>query len=98
MGWYQHHITMNDGSLVGEKGFLLRNGSFFRYEPVGVTWNDSFCRRINQGEPSGCFIERKIDILRIDDFENQQNNCSGKGFTDRHNSLVGDNICLLAAC
>ena len=78
MGWYQLHITMNDRSLLGEKGFLLRNGSFVRYEPVGVTWNDSFCRRIKNDEPSGCFIERKIDMLRIEDFENQQNNCSGK--------------------
>ena len=87
MGWYQNHVQMNDRSLIGEKGFLLQNGTFVRYEPVGITWNDSFCRRKESGGKLGCFVQRDIEMFPIDDFENQQNNCSGKGSTDRQDVI-----------
>ena len=82
MGWYQNHVEMYDRSWLGEKGFLLRNGTFFRYEPPGIIWNDSFCRRIGISRRSGCFVEREIELYPIDDIDNPQNNCSGEGSTD----------------
>ena len=59
----------NDSSyFFNEEKFLLENGTFSYYEPSGVKWNDSFCRRIvNEGQP-GCFVERDIDLNQIDRF------------------------------
>ena len=51
---------MSHRSLNGEKGFLLRDGIFERFEPIGITWNDSYCRRIADAGPSGCFVERDL--------------------------------------
>ena len=73
-------MTMTDRSLTGEKGFLLTNGTFNRFEPVGVTWNDSYCRRITNEGPLGCFVERDIRMFPIADLDDARNNCSGSGF------------------
>ena len=71
---------MNHGSLYGEKGFILENGKFERFEPIGITWNDNYCRRIADAEPSGCFVGR--DLSASADFDNQENNCTGKDSTN----------------
>ena len=73
-------MTMTDRSLTGEKGFLLANGTFNRFEPIGVTWNDSYCRRITNEGPLGCFVERNIRMFPIADLDDPRNNCSGSGF------------------
>ena len=67
---------MNHRSVDGENGFILKNGTFERFEPIGITWNDSYCRRITDAGPSGCFVKR--DISTFPDFNNQENNCTGK--------------------
>ena len=59
-----------------EKGFILKNGKFKRFEPIGVTWNDSYCRRITDSGPSGCFVKR--DLSTILNFNFQENNCPGR--------------------
>ena len=65
--------------MLGEKGFLLENGTtFVRYEPVGVTWNDSYCRRITNGGQTGCFVQRNIDSFPIANAP--LNVCSGTSF------------------
>ena len=66
-----------DESIFGEKGFLIQNETIGRFQPVGITWNDSYCRRITDSGPSGCFIER--DLSTIPGFDVQGYNCSGKG-------------------
>ena len=78
-GW-ENHVSITDRSLTGEKGFLLTNGTFSRFEPVGVTWNDSYCRRISNSGQSGCFVERDINMFPIADLDDPRNNCSGSGF------------------
>ena len=67
---------VNNRSPAEENGFLLKNGTFLRFEPIGITWNDSYCRKITDSGPSGCFIER--NLLKIPDFYVQEYNCSGK--------------------
>ena len=71
-----------------EKGFLLKNETFSRFEPVGVTWNDSFCRRIRNGGPLGCFVQRDINLFPIADIDRSRNNCSGSDF-DKFTALIG---------
>ena len=71
---------MNHRSLYGEKGFILKNGTFDRFEPIGIIWNDSYCRRITDSGPSGCFVER--DLSASADFDRQENNCTGKDSTN----------------
>ena len=75
--WHQYHVTMHDRSVIEEKGFLFENGSFERYESIGVTWNDTFCRRIKKDGPAGCFVEREVETRLIADFNYPENNCSG---------------------
>ena len=69
---------MNNRSFDEEKGFMLKNGSFERFEPIGITWDDSYCRKIADAGPSGCFIER--DLSTIPSFKYDENNCTGKDF------------------
>ena len=69
-------FLMHNWSLDGDKGFILKNGKFERFEPIGVTWNDSYCRRITDSGPSGCFVKR--DLSTILNFNFQENNCSGR--------------------
>ena len=68
------YLIANDRFSFKGNGFLLENGTFSWFEPIGVTWNDSFCRRIvNHGQP-GCFVERDIDLHQINYlFENDHN-------------------------
>ena len=86
--------------MFGEKGFILKNETLVRFEPVGVTWNDSYCRSITDSGPSGCFIERDSYFENITDFDFQEvfgvlnfdqlgyNNClEGKVEQDKCNSL-----------
>ena len=73
---------MDHRSLYGEKGFLFKNGTYERFEPIGITWNDTYCRRITEEGPSGCFVER--DLSASPDFDYQENNCTG---TDSMNLL-----------
>ena len=73
---------MNHRSLYGEKGFIFKNGTYERFEPIGITWKDSYCRRITDAGPSGCFFER--DLSASADFDSQENNCTG---TDSMNLL-----------
>ena len=82
LAWYHAwprwllNYTINDHqSLTGKNGFILRNGRFERFEPIGITWNDSFCRRKTEAGPSGCFVERNLSA--IPDFNYQENNCTG---------------------
>ena len=60
-----------------EKGFLLKNETFSRFEPVGVAWNDSYCRRITNEGPSGCYVQRDINLFPIADIDRLRNDCSG---------------------
>ena len=91
MGWYQ---------MYGEIGFILKNETLVRFQPVGVTWDDSYCRSITDSGPSGCFIERDSYFENITDFDFQEvfgvlnfdqlgyNNClEGKVEQDKCNSL-----------
>ena len=78
-------MTSNHGILPGEKGFILKNGTFNRFEPIGIAWNDSYCRRIADAGPSGCFVKRDLSVSA--GFDNQENNCTGKDST-RSNRFV----------
>ena len=71
---------MNHRSLYGEMGFILKNRTYERFEPIGITWNDSYCRKITDAGPSGCFVER--DLSASVDFNSQENNCSGRDSTN----------------
>ena len=85
--------------MFGEKGFILKNETLVRFEPVGVTWNDSYCRSITDSGPSGCFIWRDLYFENITDFDFQEvfgvlnfgelgyDNCLGKVDRDECNSL-----------
>ena len=73
-------MTVNHRSNHGENGFILQNGTFERFEPIGITWNDSYCRRIEEAGPSGCFVNR--DLSASADFDYQENNCTGKDLTN----------------
>ena len=73
-------MTVNHPSLFGENGFILQNGTFERFEPIGITWNDTYCRRITEAGPSGCFVER--DLSASPDFDKQENNCTGTDSTN----------------
>ena len=66
----------NHRSHYGENGFILKNGAFERFEPIGISWNDSYCRSITDTGPPGCFVQR--DLAMIPDFNYQENNCTGK--------------------
>ena len=79
-------MLINDRSGE-EKGFLLKNETFSRFEPVGVTWNDSFCRRIRNGGPLGCFVQRDINLFPIAEIDHSRNNCSGTDF-DKFPALI----------
>ena len=74
------YTTVNHRSLYGEKGFIFKNGTYERFEPIGITWNDSYCRKITDAGPSGCFVER--DLSASPDFDNQENDCTGKDSTN----------------
>ena len=87
------HVYANYRFLYEQKGYLLENGIFSRYEPIGVKWNDSFCRRIvNEGQP-GCFVERDIDSHQINyDYDylydyQLENNCTGRSLRTSLNKL-----------
>ena len=69
-----------DYSIFGEKGFILKNETLVRFQPVGVTWDDSYCRRITDSGPSGCFVERDLFFENITGFQDnfREYNCSGK--------------------
>ena len=71
---------MDHRSLYGEKGFIFKNGTYERSEPIGIAWNDTYCRRIMKEGPSGCFVER--NSLASVDFDSQENNCTGKDSTN----------------
>ena len=77
-GW-ENHVLVIDRSGE-EKGFLLKNETFSRFEPVGVAWNDSYCRRITNEGPSGCFVQRDINLFPIADIDHSRNYCSGSDF------------------
>ena len=78
-----YHFIANDRLSNEEKSFLLENGTYSRYEPVGVTWNDSFCRRIvNEGQP-GCFVERDINFHQMNN--ELENNCTGRSLKTSNN-------------
>ena len=87
--WLSKIVTVNHRSLYGEKGFILTNGTYERFEPIGIAWNDTYCRRITDAGSSGCFVER--DLSASDDFDSQENNCTGTDST----ILLGG---LLQAC
>ena len=74
--WLKKYATVNPRSQKGENGFILKNGTFERFEPIGISWNDSYCRKVTDTGPSGCFVER--DLSTITDFDYQANNCTGK--------------------
>ena len=78
--WIKKYATVNHRSFYGEKGFIFKNGTYERFEPIGITWNDPYCRRITDAGPSGCFVERNLSASA--DFENQENDCSEKDSTN----------------
>ena len=51
-------------------GFILKNRTYERFEPIGITWNDSYCRKITDTGPSGA------------DFDSQESNCTGTDSTN----------------
>ena len=70
---WTHHMTHE----FGGKGFLLKDEIFYRFEPNGVTWNDSYCRKIvDKGQP-GCFVERDINLFPINFGWHPHHNCTG---------------------
>ena len=71
---------VNYRSLSREKGFIFKNGTYEPFEPIGITWNDTYCRRITDEGQSGCFVER--DLLASGDFDYRENNCSGRDSTN----------------
>ena len=73
--WLKKYATVDHRSLYGEKGFIFKNGTYERFEPIGITWNDTYCRRITKKGPSGCFVER--DLSASADFDSHENNCTG---------------------
>ena len=79
---------MNHRSVDGQNGFILKNGTFERFEPIGITWNDSYCRKLADAGPSGCFVKRGLST--IPDFNFQENNCTGKDFTNLLGLVVSD--------
>ena len=58
-----------DESIFGEKGFLIQNETIGRFQPVEITWNDSYCRRITDSGPSGCFIDHDFFAIRDSEFQ-----------------------------
>ena len=73
--WIKKYATVNHRSHQGQNGFVLSNGIFERFEPVGVTWNDSYCRRLSVTGHTGCYVERDLSIIA--DFDYEANNCTG---------------------
>ena len=73
-------MTVSHRSIYDEKGFILKNKTFERFEPVGLTWNDSYCRKIIDEGKQGCFVER--DLSTIPDFNYEENYCLGKDLKD----------------
>ena len=73
--WLKKHAAVNNRYLDEERGFILTNGTFKRFEPIGITWNDTYCRKITDAGPSGCFVER--DLSKIPDFNYEENKCVG---------------------
>ena len=78
--WLIKYATVSHRSLYGQKGFIFKNGTYERFEPIGITWNDSYCRRITDAGSAGCFVER--DLSASADFDSQENNCTGKDSTN----------------
>ena len=78
--WLIQYMTSNHGILPRGRGFIPKNGIFERFEPIGITWNDNYCRRITDAGPPGCFVER--DLSASVNFDNQENNCTGKDPTN----------------
>ena len=74
--WLKKYATINHQTSYGGKGFILKNEIFQRFEPTGITWNDFYCRKITDAEPSGCFVER--DLSTFPHFGYRKNNCAGK--------------------
>ena len=74
-------VSVTDGykDFYDEKGFILKNGTFERFEPIGITWNDSYCRKLVDAGPSGCFVKRNLSS--ITDFNYREKNCTGKDWT-----------------
>ena len=79
-------MSVRQWSRDEERGFILNNGTLKRFEPIGITWNDSYCRRIMDSGPSGCFVSRNLST--IPDISYQYNNCTGKGLTNLFKSGV----------
>ena len=48
-------------------------------ETIGITWNDSYCRRITDSLATGCFVKRSFNDSKMAD------DCSGLRFKDLHN-------------
>ena len=95
--WYNDHVkaidnnaTMNYNEFL-RLGFLYENGNFVRYEPVGITWNDNFCRKLTSYGSSGCYVKRLINISQIIDMNHPMNNCSGQ-FWNKINNLMKVNF------
>jgi len=62
-----------------------------------VTWDDSYCRRITDSGPSGCFIERDLFTWGngiIPDMDFLEYNCSGKGLEDFYTPNIDKNVVL----
>ena len=77
--WILKYAMVGNRYLDDEKGFILKNVTFERFEPIGFTWNDSYCRKIMDAGPSGCFVKRNLST--ITSFNYQENNCTGKDWT-----------------
>ena len=62
-GWenYQYiHHSSNHVKQKKNRGFILHGNNYIQYEPLGINWNDSFCRRLNSSELSYCYVENNI--------------------------------------
>ena len=52
--WYEEFDEKKDKDIF--LGFELNGNTISRYKPVGITWNDSFCRNL------GIWFHRSIKL------------------------------------
>ena len=56
---YHNWYSTIDSGLIEESnaGFLWNGKDYEQFKPIGMFWNDSFCRSIGQEKNFGCYVE-----------------------------------------
>ena len=67
--WYEIFDEKKD--IDSFLGFELNGDKISRYEPLGISWDDSFCRNLDG--TFGCFVEDK-NVVLTDEMERQCEN------------------------